>query len=109
MYIQIHLQLVAYLISGQSQPQFDQLVTYSAQLGNRRVVPYCGGNAYRGNFILVATKCEATKGLRTGRNERFHLQVGALAARALGHSLEAAISLLISDGTTEGATPRDPR
>lgn len=43
------------------------------------------------------------------RNERFHLQVGALTGGALGHSLEAAISLLISDGTTEGATPRDYR
>lgn len=40
------------------------------------------------------------------RNERFHLQVGASAGGALGHSLEAAILLLISDNRRRCA-PRE--
>lgn len=58
----------------------------------------------RTNPFATRKRYGAVNGAVSGdRNERFHLQVGALTGGALGHSLQAAISLLISDGTTEAA------
>lgn len=50
-------------------------------------------------MFRLSVMCRRRTGISGGRNERFHLRVGAL-----GHSLEAAILLLISDNRRRCAT-----
>ena len=57
---------------------------------------------------LSRDECSSPCGDSKRRNERFHLHVGASAGGALGHSLEVAILLLISDNRRRCATREHP-